>query len=71
MPQVGWFEALKIWNAGSPSWCIPRKGTLAYNSIMKIQKGEPVQTPKELIDKLERKTTGKGKKEKKEMKIKI
>lgn len=66
-----YFDALKRWNAGSPSWCIPRKGTPGYESIMRIRKGEPTETPKQIMDRLERKTVGKSKKEKKSLTITI
>lgn len=69
--EVPYFEALKRWNAGSPSWCIPRKGTRGYEAVMRIRRGETIETPKEIIDRLERKTTGKSKKEKKTMTIKV
>ena len=65
--QVGWIDALRRYNAGMPSWCIPRKGTPGYESIMKIRKGEPIETPKQIMDRLERKTAGKSKKEKKSL----
>lgn len=65
--QVGWIDALRRYNAGMPSWCIPRKNTPGYESIMKIRKGEPTETPKQIMDRLERKTAGKSKKEKKSM----
>lgn len=55
---------MRVYNAGMPSWCIPRKGTAPYETVMKLRRGEPTETPKEIIDKLERKTVGKGKKEK-------
>jgi hypothetical protein len=66
---LSWIEALKVYNAGMPSWCIPRKGTTAYDTITKLRKGEKTETPKELIDKLERKTQGKPKKEKRIVRI--
>jgi hypothetical protein len=69
--EVPYFEALKRWNAGSPSWCIPRKGTPGYNAVMRIRKGEKMETAKDIIDRLERKTVGKSKKDKKTMNIKV
>ena len=69
--QLSWVEAMKVYNAGMPSWCIPRKGTSAYETVMKLRRGEKTDTPKEIIDKIERKTVGKAKKEKKSMSIQI
>ena len=66
---LSWIEALRVYNAGMPSWCIPRKGTTAYDTITKLRKGEKTETPKEVIDKLERKTQGKPKKEKRIVRI--
>ena len=73
MPEhvLTWIEAMRVYNAGMPSWCIPRKGTTAYETVMKIRRGEKRETPQEIIDKLERKTVGKGKKEKKSMTISL
>lgn len=67
--SLSWIDALRMYNAGMPSWCIPRKGTTAYDTITKLRKGEKTETPKELIDKLERKTQGKPKKEKRIVRI--
>lgn len=39
MPEVGWIEALRRYNLGGTSWCIPRKGTEEYEKVMKIRKG--------------------------------
>lgn len=71
MAQIGWIDALRRWNAGMPSWCIPRKGTPGYDSVMRLRQGEVVKTPKQIIDELERKTTGKPKVEKKTIKISL
>jgi hypothetical protein len=71
MPEVGWIDALKRYNLGGTAWCIPRKGTPAYEQIMKIRKGEEVKTPKQLIDELEKKTGGKPKTPKKSMTISL
>jgi len=68
---LSWIEALRVYNAGMPSWCIPRKGTAPYDTISKLRRGEKVDTPKEIIDKLERKTTGKPKKEKRIVRISL
>lgn len=70
MPMT-WIEALRVYNAGMPSWCVPKKGTPAYDTITKIRKGEPTETPKEIIDKLERKTTGKPKGQKRIVRISL
>ena len=45
-----------------PSWCVPRKGTDAYERVMKIRQGETPKTFKEIAEELERKTGGKPKK---------
>jgi hypothetical protein len=73
MPEhvLTWIEAMRVYNAGMPSWCIPRKGTTAYETVMKIRRGEKRETPQEIISKLERKTVGKDKKEKKSMTISL
>jgi hypothetical protein len=60
--MLTYLAALKVFNAGSPSWCIPRKGTPGANRIERIRKGEKVESPKEIMDRLERKTQGKSKK---------
>lgn len=71
MPQtIGWIDALKRWNAGSPSWCIPRKGTAGYDSIMRIRRGEPEKSVRERIEEIEAKSP-KQKKERKTIKIKL
>lgn len=62
---MSWIDAMRVYNAGMPSWCIPRKGTQPYEIVMKIRRGETAETPKQIIDRLERKTIGKGKKEEK------
>ena len=69
--MLTFIEALKKYNAGMPSWCVPRKGTVGYEAVMRIRKGEETKTPKQIIDQLERKTKGKPKKEKKSMKIDV
>lgn len=68
---MSWIDALRAYNAGMPSWCVPRKGTTAYDTIVKLRKGEKTETPKEIIDKLERKTQGKPKKEKRIVHIQL
>lgn len=69
MSTIGWIDALRTYNAGMPSWCIPRKGTPGYERVMRIRQGEKPKSFKELTDELERKTGGKPKKEKKSVKI--
>jgi hypothetical protein len=32
-----WQKALKLWNAGNRSWCIPKKGTPEYEEVRNIQ----------------------------------
>lgn len=31
-----WIEALKIFNKGKVEWCVPKKGTTAYNEVQRI-----------------------------------
>lgn len=69
MPQIGWIDALRRWNLGGTSWCIPRKGTPGYETVMKIRRGEEAKTPKEIMDELERKTTGKPKSAKRILRV--
>ena len=69
MPVVGWIDALRQYNAGMPSWCIPRKGTPGYDMVMRIRQGEKAKSFKELTAELERKTGGKPKTEKKSVRI--
>lgn len=71
MPEIGWIDALRRWNLGGTSWCIPRKGTLGYETVMKIRKGDEVKTPQQLIAELERKTGGKPKADKRTMSISL
>jgi hypothetical protein len=69
MPTIGWIDALRTYNAGMPSWCVPRKGTPGYERVMRIRQGEETKGFKEVLEDLERKTSGKPKKEKKSMAI--
>jgi hypothetical protein len=39
MPEVGWIDALRRYNLGGTSWCIPRRGTAEYEKVMMIRKG--------------------------------
>ena len=71
MPEISWIDALRKYNLGGTGWCIPRRGTPAYETIMKIRKGEEAKTPKQLREELEHKTGGKPKVEKKSMTIDI
>lgn len=54
MPEIGWIDGLRRWNAGGTSWCIPRKGTPGYNTVMRIRRGEPTSV-KEHVRVMERK----------------
>ena len=54
--MLTYLAALKVFNAGSPSWCVPRRNTEGANMIQKIRKGEKVKTTKELREELEKKT---------------
>lgn len=70
--QVGWIDALRMWNAGNTSWCIPRKGTPAFEQVMKIRKGEKeAKSIKEIREELERKTAPSPKKEKRSVTISL
>jgi hypothetical protein len=69
MPTIGWIDALRTYNAGMPSWCVPRKGTPGYERVMRIRQGEQTKGFKEVLEDLERKTSGKPKKEKTSMAI--
>lgn len=57
--MLTWIVALKVFNAGSPSWCVPRKGTPSHATVEKIRRGEDVKTPKQLREELEKKTAPK------------
>jgi hypothetical protein len=39
MPEVGWIDALRRYNLGGTSWCIPRRGTAEYEKVMMLRKG--------------------------------
>jgi hypothetical protein len=54
MPEIGWIDALRRWNLGGTSWCVPKKGTVGYNTVMKIRRGEPA-TVAEHVKEIERK----------------
>jgi len=34
-----WTDALKIWNEGKGTWCVPKKGTEAHAEVMRIVNG--------------------------------
>jgi uncharacterized protein (DUF2164 family) len=40
-----WVDALKIFNEGTPKWCVPSRGTPEYEEVMRIRRGEE-RTPK-------------------------
>ena len=42
-----WIDALKEWNKGSPTWCIARKGTKAYDEVKAIQAGKKIEASAE------------------------
>ena len=42
-----WIDALKEWNKGSPTWCIARKGTKAYDEVKAIQAGKKIEAAAE------------------------
>ena len=42
-----WVDALKEWNKGSPTWCIARKGTKAYDEVKAIQAGKKIEASAE------------------------
>lgn len=41
-----YFEALKIYNEGKPTWCSPRKGTNDYKKVIAIMSGKSRSLPK-------------------------
>jgi len=42
-----WIDALKEWNKGSPTWCIARKGTKAYDEVRAIMAGKKIEAAAE------------------------
>lgn len=54
MPEIGWIDALRRWNLGGTSWCVPKKGTVGYNTVMRIRHGEPAKVA-EHVKEIERK----------------
>lgn len=69
--MLPWITALRVFNKGSPSWCIPRKGTVGYDTVNRIRQGQEVKTPKQIMDELERKTVGKPKTERRSATISL
>lgn len=51
MPEfvMPYFEAVKRWNLGGTSWCLPRKGTPGYETVMAIRRGEPAKSREETV----------------------
>ena len=41
-----WITALKKWNEGKSSWCVPRKGTQGYKEIIAIMETLPKKKSK-------------------------
>ena len=35
-----WLEALKAWNEKKDVWCIPKRGTKAYNEVIAIMEDD-------------------------------
>lgn len=56
--MLPWITALRVFNAGKPEWCVPRKGTRGHETVQRIRQGEKMKTPKELLAELEKKTRG-------------
>jgi hypothetical protein len=54
--MLPWITALRVFNAGKPEWCVPRKGTRGHETVQRIRQGEKMKTPKELLAELEKKT---------------
>lgn len=53
---MNWIDALKVFNEGKPSWCIPRKDTADYEAVKAIrEKREEKPKPKPKKDKKEAK----------------
>lgn len=70
MSSVNWITALRIFNEGHSSWCIPRKGTKDYERVAQIRKGDKMPTKREILESLEKKTRGTpAKKERKSVTI--
>ena len=41
-----WIIALKKWNEGKPSWCMPKRGTVGYNQVKAIMETLPKKPTK-------------------------
>jgi hypothetical protein len=48
-----WTDALKIWNQGKGTWCIPKKGTEDHAEVMKIvNAGMPAKAKRNAVAKV-------------------
>ena len=47
-----WVDALKIWNQGKGTWCIPKKGTAAHAEVLAIM-AEKKAVPKSVSAKVD------------------
>jgi len=46
MPNA-WINALKEWNRGQKTWCIPKTGSQGMTEVKKIMEGKPVKVKPE------------------------
>ena len=44
--MLPWITALKVFNEGKPSWCMPRKGTADYLAVQRLRGAEPKKETK-------------------------
>jgi hypothetical protein len=58
-----WMSALKQWNAKSGTWCVPRKGSLAYAEVLKLMHPEAEGLVKKMKQEIEIKIKTQMKKE--------
>lgn len=58
-----WMSALKQWNAKSGTWCVPRKGSLAYAEVLKLMHPEAEGLVKKMKQEIEIKIKTQIKKE--------
>jgi len=58
-----WMTALKEWNAKSGTWCVPRKGSLAYAEVLKLMHPEAEGLVKKMKQDIEMKVKSQIKKE--------
>lgn len=58
-----WMSALKEWNAKSGTWCVPRKGSLAYAEVLKLMHPEAEGLVKKMKQEIEIKIKTQLKKE--------